>query len=104
MQIETALYKVNKGISVIKKLRHTSQIKSLLTICKAFLRRHIDYGDIVYDQSSNEPFCKKLESVQYKAALAITSAIQDISREKILTEIGLESLKLRRLFKRICCV
>ena len=34
----------------------------------------------------------KNESVQYKAALAITSVIQRTSRDKIYEELGLESL------------
>ena len=74
--VDSAILKMNKGISVIKKLRHSLPRKSLLTIYKAFLRPLIDYGDIIYDQPQNEPFCDKIESVQYKAALAITSAIQ----------------------------
>ena len=47
--INSAISKVNKGISVIKKLRHTLPRKSLLTIYKVFLRSLIDYGDIIYD-------------------------------------------------------
>ena len=74
--VDSAILKMNKGISVIKKLRHSLPRKSLLTIYKAFLRPLIDYGDIIYDQPQNEPFCDKIESVQYKAVLAITSAIQ----------------------------
>ena len=70
MHIEIALYKVNKAISIIKRLRHTLPRKSLLTIYKAFVRPHIDCGDVTYDQPFNEYFCKKLESVRYKAALA----------------------------------
>ena len=57
MLIETVLCKVNKGISIIKKLRHTLPRKSLLTIYKAFLRPHIHYEDTIYDQPSNESFC-----------------------------------------------
>ena len=72
--------------------------KSLIKIYKAFLRPLIAYGDIIYDQSQNEPFCEKLESVQYKAAQAITGAIQGSSREKLYQELGLESLKLRRWY------
>ena len=53
---ETVLCKGHKGISIIKKLRHTLPRKSLLTMYKAFLRQHIDYGDIIYDQPSNESF------------------------------------------------
>ena len=44
----------------------------------------------------NESFCEKLESMHYKAALAIAGAIQGISRDKIYQELGLESLKSRR--------
>ena len=56
----------------------------------------MEYGDIIYDQPQNKSFCRKLESVQYKAALAITEAIQDTSRKKIYHELELESLKSRR--------
>ena len=50
-------------------------------------------------------FVKSLNlSVQYKAALAITGAIQGTSREKIYKELGLESLKNRRWYKRLCCM
>ena len=103
--VDNAILKINKGISVIKKLCHTLPRKSLLTILyKAFLRPLIDYGDIIYDQPNNESFCEKLESVQYKAALAITGAIQGSSREKIYQELGLESLKNRRCYKRLLSV
>ena len=71
---------------------------------KAFLRPLIDYGDIIYDQPQNESFCEKLESVQYKPALAITGAMQGSSREKLYQELGLESLKSRRWYKRLCCM
>ena len=84
---------MNKGISVIKKLRHSLPRKSLLTIYKAFLQPLIDYGDIIYDQPKSESFLDKIESVQYKAALAIAGAIQGTSRDKLNQELGLESLK-----------
>ena len=88
--------KITKGISVIEKLLHSLPQKSLVTIYKVLLRPIIDYEDVIYDQPQNESFCEKLESVQYKAALAITAAIQDTSRDKIYQELGVESLKSRR--------
>ena len=48
--IDSAISKVNKCISVIKKLRHNLPRKSLVTIYKASLRRLIYYGDITHDQ------------------------------------------------------
>ena len=41
-------------------------------------------------------FCEKLESFQYKAALAMTGVMQGTSRDKIYQELGLEPLKSRR--------
>ena len=86
---------INKGISIIKKLCHSLPRKSLITVCKAFLRHIIDYGDVIYEQPQNESFCEKLESIQYKAALAMTGAIQSTSREKNYQDLGLELLKSR---------
>ena len=64
----------------------------------------IDYGDIIYDQPQNDSFCDKIESSQYKTAPAITGAIQGTSRDKLNQELGLESLKGRRWYKRLCCM
>ena len=40
--------------------------------------------------------------MQYNAALAITGAIRGSSREKLYQELGLESLKQRRWFRKLC--
>ena len=64
----------------------------------------IDYRDIIYYQPQNEHFCDKIEYVQYKAVLAISVAIQGTSRDKIYQELGLESLRSRRWYKRLCCM
>ena len=95
--INSAISKVNKGISVTKKLRHTLPEKSLLTIYKVFLRPLIDYSDTIYDQPYNGSF-------QYKAALTITGAMQGTSCDKIYKELGLESLIARRWYKRLSCM
>ena len=50
-----------------------------MKIYEAFLRPLMFYGNIIYDQPQNESFCEKLESLQYKAVLALTGAIQGIS-------------------------
>ena len=96
--------KLTKVYTVIKKLQHILPRKSLLTICKAFLRPLLDYGGIIYDQPHNVSFCEKLESGQYKATLAITGAIQGTSRNKIYEELRAESLKARRWYRRLSCM
>ena len=49
----------------------------------------------------NLSFQQKLESIQYRACLAITGAIRGTSREKIYQELGLESLQSRRWYKKL---
>ena len=44
---------------------------------------------------------KKLESVQYSAALAVTGAWKGTSREKLYEEIGWKSLSQRRWSRRL---
>ena len=75
---------------------------SLLTIYKSFIRPLLDYADVIYDQPSNASFSKKIESVQYNAALAITGAIKGSSREKLYQELGLGYLYQRRWARRLC--
>ena len=44
---------------------------------------------------------KKIESLQYNAALDVTGAIRGTSREKIYQELGLESLQQRRWYRKL---
>ena len=69
----------------------------------AFIRPHLDYGDIAFDKLNNETFINKIEKAQYDAALAITGAIRGTSREKLYVELGIESLKFRRWFRKLAC-
>ena len=62
----------------------------------------MDYGDILYDQAFNNSFHDRLESIQYNACLAITGAIRGTSREKLYQELGLEPLRLRRWYRKLC--
>ena len=93
--------KANKGVGLIKRLYFYLPRKSLLNIYKSFIRPHLDYGDVIYDQPSNDSFCKIVESVQYKAALAITGTIKGSSRERLYQELNLESLSDRRWYRRL---
>ena len=95
--INLKISKANKGIGIIKRLSHILPRKSLITIYKSFFRAHLDYCDVIYDQPNNESFCSKIEQIQYNAALAITGAIRGTSQTKLYNELGLESLKFRRL-------
>ena len=100
--IKEKISKANKGIGMINRLYDYLPRHTLVNIYKAFVRPHLDYGDIIYDNPCNENFCSKIESVQYNAALAITRAIRGTSREKLYHELGFEHLTGRRYCRRLC--
>ena len=94
--------KTNKAIGLLRKLQNTSPRQALITIYKAFVRPHLDYGDILYDKAYNASFHQKLEKIQYNACIAITGAIRGTSKGKIYQELGLESVESRRWFRKLC--
>ena len=63
---KTILNKSNRTIGLLRKLQSLLPRAALITIYKAFVRPHVDYGDVLYDQVFNASFHEKLESTQYK--------------------------------------
>ena len=94
--IKEVLYKTGKPVGLIRKLRNFLPRPSLLQIYKSFVRPYQDYDVFIGS------FQQKLESIQYNAALATTGTITGTSREKIYSELGLESLQDRRCYRKLC--
>ena len=67
----------------------------------AFIRPHLDYCDVIYDEIFNDSEHKKFESAQYSAALTITGAIRGTNTVKLYQELGLEPLQNRRKLRRL---
>ena len=70
---------------------------------KLYVRPHLD-GDAIYhrdDPEMNSSLKKRLESVQYSAALAVAGAWKGTSYDKLLHELGWEYLYCRRWFRRL---
>ena len=67
----------------------------------SFVKPNLDYGDIIFDKPNNESFKSSIKSIQYKACVAITGAIQGTSRECLYRELGLESLGDRCWFRKL---
>ena len=57
---------------------------------------------MIYDQTFNILFQQKMETIQFNAALAITSTIRGSSREKLYQELGLEILQQQRWYRKLC--
>ena len=91
-----------QGVGVIRELSKILLQNSLIALYKSFVRPHLDYVDVFYDQPNNEILCQKIESVQYNAAVAITGAIKGTSQVKLYNELGLGILKFKRWFRKLC--
>ena len=100
--IQCILTKACKISRLIRRLQSTIPRTELLTSYKSFFRPHPFYGDVICDHSFNESFQNKLESVQYNTALDMTGAIRGSSSVKRYEELGFESLKSRRLYRKLC--
>ena len=72
-------------------------------IYKSFVRLNLDYSDIIFGKPNNESFKSRIESIQYKACIAITGVIQGTTRERLYSELGLESLWSRCWFRKLFC-
>ena len=95
--LNNVLNKVNKTIRLLRKLQYLLPRSTLITLHKSFDIPHLDYGDILYDQTNGSSFHEKLESIQYNACLAIRGSL----KEKIYQELGFESLRVRRSYRRV---
>ena len=77
------------------------KIRTSLLTYKAFLRPHFDYCDVIYEKAYNSSFRQKIESVQQNACLGITCAIIGTLKEKLYSDLGLESLQLCCCFRKL---
>ena len=75
-------------MGLLDKLQSSLPRAALITIYKAFVIPHLDYGDVLYDQSFNTSFHEKLGFVQYSACLALAGAIRGTSKEKVYQELS----------------
>ena len=80
IHIKIILTKVNRTVGLLRTIKQVIPRPSLIIIYKAFIRPHLDYGDVVFDQAFNNSFNRRLESIQYNTALVITGATREISK------------------------
>ena len=51
--------KIGKTIGLLRKLQNILPRPAILTIYKSFIRPHLDYSDIIFDQAYNLSFHQK---------------------------------------------
>ena len=81
--INVKIKKVTLRVKLICELNLLLPRSSLLTVYKYFIRPHLDYGNVVYDQPNVSNLLNKIKSVRYNTALAIAGAIRVTSKEKL---------------------
>ena len=74
--LKSTVSKVNKTIELLRKPHNTLPSLPLFTIYRSFIRPHLDYEDIIYNQAYSISFHQKLESIQFNSALAIAGTIR----------------------------
>ena len=79
---------MNITIGLLRKFQQVLPTPSLITIYKVFIRPHLDYGDVIFDQAFNNSSYQRSESIQYSAILVITGAIRGTSKEKLYEKLG----------------
>ena len=77
--LKSIFSKINKAIGLLRKHHNVLPRSLLLTLYNSFTRLHLDNGDIIYDQTYNSTFRKKVESIQY----SITGALRGTSKGKL---------------------
>ena len=109
--IKEAIKNANKGIGIMKFMSKFVPRSTLETMYKAYVRSQLEYGDVIYHRPPlvgnhlsiydlNETMTK-VESVQYRAALATTGAWKGTNKEKLYKELGWESLSQHRWLRRM---
>ena len=100
--LESVLKRIRKAVGLLQKFQGVLPRTSSITIYKSFARLHLDYGDLIYDQTFNESFHQWIESIQYNAAIAKPGAIRGTSSKRLYQDLGLESLRSRRWLRKLC--
>ena len=62
--------KVNKTIALLQKSLKALPGSVLMTMDKAFVRLHLDYG-VIYEEAYNETFHQNLQSIQYNSCITL---------------------------------
>ena len=98
------IIKARRGVGIIRFMSKYVSRNVLDQMYKLYVRPHLDYGDLIYHKDDPEvslSLTKRLESVQYTAALAVTGAWKGTNKSKLLDELGWEYLHDRRRYRRL---
>ena len=93
--INSIISKCNRRLGLIKRFKYVWSRRSLEICYKSFIRPIIEYGNILYDNCTEEEK-RKLEDVQLDAARLVTGAKKRTSHDALYRELGWLTLSTRR--------
>ena len=80
----------------MRKLKFQLSRKSLQIIFFSFIRPLLEYADVVLDNCTQYEANEKLEKIQHEAARIVSGATKLVSIDKLLKEVGCDTLSCRR--------
>ena len=92
--------KADRRLSQLNFWKFRLNRKTLEILYKSYIRPILEYGNVVFDNMS-EGDSLKLESVQKKAGKIVSGAVQGTTYNVIIEELGWESLRDRRQFRKL---
>jgi hypothetical protein len=93
--IHLLLAKAWKRIGLLRSFKFLLSRISLERMYYSFVRPVLEYADVVWDNLSDE-LNKEIESVQNEAARIVAGATKQCNIDKLISELGWESLENRR--------
>jgi hypothetical protein len=75
----------NKCLDIISKIRYLLSRLCIEKLYKSFVRSLLDYSDVIYDNCSNID-STKIENIQRRACIILTSAIRVTKLKTLLKE------------------
>ena len=100
--VNTICKKSAKSVNLLKRMNKQIDRKSKLMIYKSFIRPQLEYATQVFGSNLTLEQENKLEHIQRNAVLSITRAYIHTPHDKLLHEVGVEPLIIRRKYFRLC--
>ena len=96
--VKEAIFKARRGIGMIRYMPKYVSRDVRDQIYKFYVRPYLDYSDIEHDPEFTHDMIKRLERIQYSAALAVSGAWRGTNR--LFEELGWQSLCYRGWYRR----
>ena len=92
--------KANKRLFILRKYKYLLPRIALERIYISMIRPVLEFGNVIYDSMSLSTG-RAIETIQRQAAIIITGAYRHTSHDSLLSELGWQSLSVRRKLHKL---